>query len=140
MAAVAQQVVMSVAAPAGLNVRGLQTEFQGLRMATPLRKVKSQALVAVTKPAPSLGARCDYIGSTTNLVFVASVSAFLFAGRFGLAPSANRTATAGSKLVDRPSALQTGDPAGFTATDTLAFGALGHIAAAGIVLALKYFQ
>ncbi|KAJ7562515.1 hypothetical protein O6H91_03G072400 [Diphasiastrum complanatum] len=70
-------------------------------------------------------------------IIVASTTLSLFAGRFGLAPSANRKALAGLKLVDRESGLQTGDPAGFTGTDTLAFGALGHIIGVGIVLGLK---
>ncbi|KAH7277830.1 hypothetical protein KP509_38G010600 [Ceratopteris richardii] len=86
----------------------------------------------------ALGARCDYIGSSTNLIMVASTTAMLFAGRFGLAPSANRKATAGLKLEDRPSGLQTGDPAGFTGTDTLACGVMGHILGIGIVLGLRY--
>ncbi|RVW61530.1 Photosystem I reaction center subunit psaK, chloroplastic [Vitis vinifera] len=41
----------------------------------------------------ALGARCDFIGSPTNLIMVTSTSLMLFAGRFGLAPSANRKAT-----------------------------------------------
>lgn len=61
----------------------------------------------------------------------------LFAGRFGLAPSANRKATAGLKLEARDSGLQTGDPAGFTLADTLACGAVGHIMGVGIVLGFK---
>nr|P42051.1 RecName: Full=Photosystem I reaction center subunit psaK, chloroplastic; AltName: Full=PS I subunit 12; AltName: Full=PSI-K; AltName: Full=Photosystem I 4.5 kDa protein; AltName: Full=Photosystem I subunit X [Cucumis sativus]AAB19686.1 PS I complex subunit 12 [cucumbers, Peptide Chloroplast Partial, 33 aa] [Cucumis sativus] len=32
----------------------------------------------------------DYIGSPTNVIMVISTSLMLFAGRFGLAPSANR--------------------------------------------------
>ncbi|KAI5081626.1 hypothetical protein GOP47_0001369 [Adiantum capillus-veneris] len=86
----------------------------------------------------ALGARCDYIGSSTNLIMVASTTAMLFAGRFGLAPSANRKASAGLKLEDRPSGLQTGDPAGFTGTDTLACGAMGHVIGVGVVLGLRY--
>jgi photosystem I subunit 10 len=61
----------------------------------------------------------------------------LFAGRFGLAPSANRKATAGLKLEVRDSGLQTGDPAGFTLADTLACGSMGHIIGVGIVLTTK---
>nr|GFD60191.1 photosystem I reaction center subunit PsaK, chloroplastic [Tanacetum cinerariifolium] len=49
---------------------------------------------------------------------VTSTTLMLFAGRFGLAPSSNRTATAGLKLVALDSGLQTGDPAGFTLADT----------------------
>ncbi|KAJ0080767.1 hypothetical protein Patl1_11213 [Pistacia atlantica] len=61
----------------------------------------------------------------------------LFAGRFGLAPSANRKSTAGLKLEVRDSGLQTGDPAGFTLADTLACGSVGHIIGVGVVLGLK---
>uniref|UniRef100_A0A0D6QRN3 PSI-K n=1 Tax=Araucaria cunninghamii TaxID=56994 RepID=A0A0D6QRN3_ARACU len=86
----------------------------------------------------ALGVRCDFIGSPTNLIMVTTTTLMLFAGRFGLAPSANRKASAGLKLQDRDSGLQTGDPAGFTGTDTLACGALGHIMGVGVVLGLKY--
>ncbi|PSS02619.1 Photosystem I reaction center subunit psaK like [Actinidia chinensis var. chinensis] len=84
-----------------------------------------------------LSVRCDFIGSSTNLIMVASTSLMLFAGRFGLAPSANRKATAGLKLENRDSGLQTGDPAGFTLADTLACGTVGHIIGVGVVLGLQ---
>ncbi|XP_055819988.1 photosystem I reaction center subunit psaK, chloroplastic [Solanum dulcamara] len=100
-----------------------------------------QGLVAVqprrNKGQGGLGARCDFIGSSTNLIMVTSTSLMLFAGRFGLAPSANRKATAGLKLEVRDSGLQTGDPAGFTLADTLACGTVGHIIGVGVVLGLK---
>ncbi|XP_076960350.1 photosystem I reaction center subunit psaK, chloroplastic-like [Bidens hawaiensis] len=85
----------------------------------------------------ALGVRCDFIGSSTNLIMVTSTTLMLFAGRFGLAPSANRKATAGLKLEVRDSGLQTGDPAGFTLADTLACGTVGHIIGVGVVLGLK---
>ncbi|KAM1032753.1 hypothetical protein ACFX14_036276 [Malus domestica] len=85
----------------------------------------------------ALGARCDFIGSSTNLIMLTTTSLMLFAGRFGLAPSANRKATAGLKLETRDSGLQTGDPAGFTLADTLACGTVGHIIGVGFVLGLK---
>ncbi|XP_073005757.1 photosystem I reaction center subunit psaK, chloroplastic-like [Typha latifolia] len=85
----------------------------------------------------ALGARCDFIGSSTNIIMVTTTSLMLFAGRFGLAPSANRKATAGLKLEARDSGLQTGDPAGFTLADTLACGTVGHIIGVGVVLGLK---
>ncbi|XWS67431.1 hypothetical protein CRYUN_Cryun04dG0006100 [Craigia yunnanensis] len=68
-------------------------------------------------------------GATTNLM--------LFAGRFRLAPSANRKATTGLKLEVRDSGLQTGDLAGFTLADTSACGVVGHIIGVGVVLGLK---
>ncbi|KAG6404984.1 photosystem I reaction center subunit psaK, chloroplastic [Salvia hispanica] len=115
-------------------------QFNGLKPQTAtLSPVKS--LVAVQpmrrRGQGALGARCDFIGSPTNLIMVTATSLMLFAGRFGLAPSANRKATAGLKLEARDSGLQTGDPAGFTLADTLACGTVGHIIGVGVVLGLK---
>ncbi|KAH6790170.1 photosystem I subunit K [Perilla frutescens var. frutescens] len=115
-------------------------QFNGLKpQTTSLSPVKN--LVAVLpmrrRGQGALGARCDFIGSPTNLIMVTSTSLMLFAGRFGLAPSANRKATAGLKLEARDSGLQTGDPAGFTLADTLACGVVGHIIGVGVVLGLK---
>lgn len=70
-------------------------------------------------------------------IMVTTTTLMLFAGRFGLAPSANRKATAGLKLEARDSGLQTGDPAGFTGSDLLACGTVGHMLGVGIVLGLK---
>lgn len=61
----------------------------------------------------------------------------LFAGRFWLAPSANKKATAGLRLETRESGLQTGDPAFFTLTNTLACGTVGHMISVGVALGLK---
>ncbi|KAG6407152.1 hypothetical protein SASPL_130136 [Salvia splendens] len=115
-------------------------QFNGLKPQTAtLSPVKN--LVAVQpmrrRGRGALGARCDFIGSPTNLIMVTATSLMLFAGRFGLAPSANRKATAGLKLEARDSGLQTGDPAGFTLADTLACGTVGHIIGVGVVLGLK---
>ncbi|KAL5771886.1 hypothetical protein ACOSP7_011496 [Xanthoceras sorbifolium] len=117
-------------------------QFTGLRpnfSAAPLRGLVQQAAFQPIrrKGNGALGARCDYIGSPTNLIMVTTTSLMLFAGRFGLAPSANRKATAGLKLEVRDSGLQTGDPAGFTLADTLACGSVGHIIGVGVVLGLK---
>lgn len=82
----------------------------------------------------------DYVYLIVDMlgqIMVASTTLMLFAGRFGLAPSANRKATAGLKLEVRDSGLQTGDPAGFTLADTLACGSVGHIIGVGVVLGLK---
>ncbi|KAL2333358.1 hypothetical protein Fmac_014571 [Flemingia macrophylla] len=113
-------------------------QFSGLR--PQLTNAPVQNLVAVPmrrKGKGALGARCDFIGSPTNLIMVTSTTLMLFAGRFGLAPSANRKATAGLKLEVRDSGLQTGDPAGFTLADTLACGTVGHVIGVGVVLGLK---
>ncbi|KAJ8642151.1 hypothetical protein MRB53_018845 [Persea americana] len=115
-------------------------QFNGLKPKPSMVHLESKA--AALKPLRrkgngALGARCGYIGSPTNLIMVTTTTLMLFAGRFGLAPSANRKATAGLKLEVRDSGLQTGDPAGFTLADTLACGSLGHIMGVGIVLGLK---
>ncbi|KAK9088498.1 hypothetical protein Scep_027580 [Stephania cephalantha] len=114
-------------------------QFNGLRSHSST-SAPVQSLVALQpmrqKGKGALGAHC-FIGSPTNIIMVASTTAMLFAGRFGLAPSANRKATAGLKLEARNSGLQTNDPAGFTLADTLACGTVGHIIGVGIVLGLK---
>ncbi|CAF1928859.1 hypothetical protein Bca4012_072116 [Brassica carinata] len=116
-------------------------QFNGLR-ASKISAAPVQGLATVQpmrrKANGALGAKCgDFIGSSTNLIMVTSTTLMLFAGRFGLAPSANRKATAGLKLEARDSGLQTGDPAGFTLADTLACGTVGHIIGVGVVLGLK---
>ncbi|KAK7328414.1 hypothetical protein VNO77_22520 [Canavalia gladiata] len=110
----------------GLRPKFYAAPVQNLVSVQPIRRKKNGAL----------GARCDFFGSSTNLIMIASTTLMLFAGRFGLAPSANRKATAGLKLEVRDSGLQTGDPAGFTLADTLACGTVGHIIGVGIVLGL----
>ncbi|KAG0578942.1 hypothetical protein KC19_4G061500 [Ceratodon purpureus] len=122
---------------ATMSVTASVRQFEGLKATTSFTKPLPSLVMRKTAGKGALGARCDYIGSSTNLIMIASTTAMLFAGRFGLAPSANRMSTAGLKLVDRDSGLQTGDPAGFTATDTLACGAMGHVFGVGIVLGLK---
>ncbi|KAJ6856421.1 photosystem I reaction center subunit psaK [Populus alba x Populus x berolinensis] len=111
--------------------------FHGLRPSAAPVKPLAAAQPVRQKGNGALGARMDFIGSPTNLIMVTSTSLMLFAGRFGLAPSANRKATAGLKLEVRDSGLQTGDLAGFTLADTLACGAVGHIIGVGVVLGLK---
>ncbi|XP_057972510.1 photosystem I reaction center subunit psaK, chloroplastic [Malania oleifera] len=121
--------------------------FSGLRpntpSATPPVSLLHSTFAAAAQPMGrrqgkgALGAKCGFIGSPTNLIMVSTTSLMLFAGRFGLAPSANRKATAGLKLEARESGLQTGDPAGFTLADTLACGSVGHIIGVGVVLGLK---
>ncbi|MDG6100397.1 photosystem I reaction center PsaK, partial [Alteromonas sp. ZYF713] len=117
-------------------------QFTGLKATSPsLSPVQSMVALQPMKPKGkgkgALGVRCDFIGSSTNLIMVTTTTLMLFAGRFGLAPSANRKATAGLKLEVRDSGLQTGDPAGFTLADTLACGTVGHIIGVGVVLGLK---
>merc|ERR1711977_445775 len=90
--------------------------------------------MVLNRKSIALHADTGFIGSQANLAILLSTSIFLLAGRVGLAPSANKPATAGLKLQNRESGLKTGDPAGFTAVDTLAFGAMGHIVGVGIYL------
>ena len=92
---------------------------------------------AASRKAVVVRADASYLGSTTNLIMVASTAATLTAARFGLAPSVKKVSTAGLKLVDREVPFVTNDPAGFTAVDVLAMGAAGHILGVGIVLGLK---
>ncbi|CAN6454559.1 unnamed protein product [Victoria cruziana] len=114
------------------------SQFHGLKAKSRADTLAAPHRIAY-KGRGAIGARCgDFIGSPTNIIMVTSTTLMLFAGRFGLAPSANRKATAGLKLVERESGLQSGDPAGFTGTDTLACGVVGHIIGVGVVLGLKY--
>merc|ERR1712118_24663 len=76
----------------------------------------------------------NFIGSQANQAVLLSTTLFLIAGRFGLAPSANKVADVSLRLRTRDSGLKTADPAAFTAVDTLAFGAMGHIVAVGIYM------
>jgi photosystem I subunit 10 len=105
------------------------------------RTVACRAAPAKVSRSSRLVCRADggFIGSSTNLIMVASTATFLAAGKFGLAPTVKRGTDAGCRLQDRPNAvgLISNDPSGFTAVDTLAFGALGHMAGVGIVLGLR---
>ncbi|XP_047308293.1 photosystem I reaction center subunit psaK, chloroplastic-like [Impatiens glandulifera] len=112
-------------------------QFNGLRPTNSVSPVQNLVMSSRCRGNGALGARCDFIGSSTNLIMVTSTSLMLFAGRFGLAPTANRKATAGLKLEARDSGLQTGDPSGFTLADTVACGTVGHIIGVGVVLGLK---
>jgi len=92
---------------------------------------------ASSRAARSVRAR-GFLGSPENLAVCTSTAIFLAAGRFGLAPSANKPAgLPGMKLQEVDSGMTSGDPAGFTAVDVLAFGSLGHAFAIGVVLGLK---
>ncbi|KAH7618958.1 putative Photosystem I reaction center subunit psaK, chloroplastic [Nannochloris sp. 'desiccata'] len=79
-----------------------------------------------------------FLGSSVNQIMIVSTTLTLVAGRFGLAPTANRNASAGLKLSDNKAAgLYSNDPAGFTMVDVMALGAMGHVLGVGIVLGLK---
>jgi len=73
-----------------------------------------------------------YLVSQARLAISLSTSIMLVAGRFGLAPSANKTSASNLSLQARLTGQKTGDPAGFTFADTLAFGSMGHILGIGI--------
>merc|ERR1719414_535742 len=87
----------------------------------------------------SVVARADFFGSSTNLIMVASTTACLAAGRFGLAPTANKPALGGNglQLRDKSAGVGSADPAGFTVVDVFAMGSAGHVIGAGIILGLK---
>lgn len=87
--------------------------------------------------AGPVAVRAGFFGSAENVIMIASTTAFLGASRFGLAPSANKTSTAGLKLVGQNPGLKSGDPAGFTAADVLGAGALGHGIGVGVILGLR---
>ena len=114
------------------------TRFQGLRpiKGRPVQSKQAMARVAPRRQAHVVRAGA-FLGSTTNLIMIASTTAFLAAGRFGLAPTSNAFATAGLKLTPQNSGLKSGDPSGFTAVDTLALGAMGHVVGVGLILGLK---
>mmetsp|Transcript_6816 Transcript_6816/g.13549 ORF Transcript_6816/g.13549 Transcript_6816/m.13549 type:complete len:118 (-) Transcript_6816:146-499(-) len=112
-------------------------------MQTSVSTIRATPLVAKTA-APRTQARrthqvvrAEYLGSATNQIMILSTTLPLVAGRFGLAPTANKNASAGLKLSERSSGLVSNDPAGLTAADVLALGAFGHAIGVGIVLGLK---
>lgn len=72
-------------------------------------------------PRASRAVRCNavagFIGSSENVIMVASVTAFMVAGRFGLAPATNRKSgpvegKGALTLTDRDAGLVSKDPAG----------------------------
>mmetsp|Transcript_22781 Transcript_22781/g.63256 ORF Transcript_22781/g.63256 Transcript_22781/m.63256 type:complete len:125 (-) Transcript_22781:52-426(-) len=110
--------------------------FTGMR-AAPSLKTTRVVRAAPLRSRQTLQTRADFIGSSNNLIMVASTTLCLVAGRFGLAPTTNKAASAGLKLSAVDSDLKSNDPAGFTAVDALALGAFGHIIGAGLILGLK---
>merc|ERR1712193_470048 len=93
-----------------------------------------QSMFRLHKSPQPVVINANFIGSQANQAVLLSTTLFLIAGRFGLAPSANKLADVSLRLRSRDSGLKTADPAAFTAVDTLAFGAMGHIVAVGIYL------
>ncbi|CAN4077079.1 unnamed protein product [Withania somnifera] len=103
-------------------------QFNGLKPQAAFSASPLQGLVSVqprrNKGQGALGARCDFIGSSTNLIWVSTIG--------------KREGNSGwLKLEVRDCGLRTGDPAGFTLADTLACGTVGHIIGVGVVLGLK---
>lgn len=112
--------------------------FSGLRVAQrPTASPRMHRGVAMTRSRRTVTTTAGYLGSETNLIVCGCTALFLAAGRLGLAPSANKPASAGLNLSEVPSGMRSGDPAGFTAVDVLAFGAMGHIVGVGTVLGLR---
>ncbi|MCS4559039.1 hypothetical protein L9G74_21710, partial [Shewanella sp. C32] len=62
-------------------------QFHGLRTYSSPRSMVTLPSLRMSKKR-SQGIRCDYIGSATNVIMVTTTTLMLFAGRFGLAPSA----------------------------------------------------
>lgn len=111
--------------------------FAGRRVVSRPNVVKAKVAVLARPDRQMAVIRADYLGSPTNLIMVISTTLFLAAGRFGLAPTATKTSTAGLKLVPQNPGLKSGDPAGFSAVDVLGLGALGHVVGVGTVLGLR---
>eukprot|EP00892_Ulva_mutabilis_P008385 jgi/Ulvmu1/5919/UM026_0041.1 len=105
--------------------------FSGAQLAKASPRVVSARRTLA--PAP----KAAFIGSANNLIMVASTTACLVAGRFGLAPTVNKSASAGLKLSEVDSGIKSADPAGFTVVDCLALGTFGHVIGCGIILGLK---
>eukprot|EP01025_Chloroclados_australasicus_P038322 TRINITY_DN393_c0_g1_i2.p4 TRINITY_DN393_c0_g1~~TRINITY_DN393_c0_g1_i2.p4 ORF type:complete len:121 (+),score=14.62 TRINITY_DN393_c0_g1_i2:102-464(+) len=91
----------------------------------------------VTRSRSNVQVKAEFFGSQENLLVCGCTALFLVAGRFGVAPTANKLASAGLNLEDYKSGLISGDPSGFTAVDVLYLGTAGHAVAIGIVLGLK---
>jgi len=84
----------------------------------------------------------DFIGSSTNLTMVLCTTLCLAAGRFGLAPTANKTTKPsgnGLELAPRP-VISSGDPSGFSVVDVFAMGSAGHLIGAGLILSETAFK
>eukprot|EP01024_Parvocaulis_polyphysoides_P013080 TRINITY_DN1503_c1_g1_i1.p2 TRINITY_DN1503_c1_g1~~TRINITY_DN1503_c1_g1_i1.p2 ORF type:complete len:123 (-),score=29.55 TRINITY_DN1503_c1_g1_i1:148-516(-) len=107
-----------------LNVR----PAQAFRCTAPRLPARSRASVQV---------KADFFGSPANLLVCGCTTLFLVAGRFGLAPTTNKLASAGLKLEENKAGLVSGDPSGFTIVDVLYLGTAGHAVAIGICLGLK---
>lgn len=82
-------------------------------------------------------ARAAVVPKAFNTAVVVMTGLCLAAGRFGLAPTANGTTSAGLKISKKDSGLTSGDPAGFTLVDVMALGSMGHVLGVGIDLGLK---
>jgi photosystem I subunit 10 len=104
---------------------------------SPKTKKLPQSSRPAARRAGPVAVRAGFFGSPENIIIIASTTAFLGASRFGLAPSATKTSTAGLKLVAQNPGLKSNDPAGFTAADVLGAGALGHGIGVGVILGLR---
>eukprot|EP01025_Chloroclados_australasicus_P040071 TRINITY_DN4170_c0_g1_i1.p3 TRINITY_DN4170_c0_g1~~TRINITY_DN4170_c0_g1_i1.p3 ORF type:complete len:123 (-),score=17.06 TRINITY_DN4170_c0_g1_i1:158-526(-) len=113
------------------------TQLKSIK-ALPLYSLKYSTPRSIqTRSRQSTKIRAEFFGSPANLIVCGCTALFLVAGRFGIAPTANKLATTGLKLQDNKSGLISGDPSGFTAVDVLYLGTAGHAVAIGIVLGLK---
>lgn len=111
--------------------------FDGFRATTRRQGHIMKTTVLPTRSRQSIKTTAGFIGSTPNLIMVGSTALCLIAGRVGLAPAANKPASAGLNLSEVPSGMQSKDPSGFTAVDVLAHASFGHIIGAGIILGLR---
>eukprot|EP01024_Parvocaulis_polyphysoides_P013086 TRINITY_DN1503_c3_g1_i1.p1 TRINITY_DN1503_c3_g1~~TRINITY_DN1503_c3_g1_i1.p1 ORF type:complete len:140 (-),score=19.67 TRINITY_DN1503_c3_g1_i1:133-498(-) len=115
-------------------VLSVQTKKLNIRPVNILRCAPSKLS---TRSRTTVKVSADFLGSPTNLIVCGCTTLFLAAGRFGLAPTTGKLATAGLKLEEKKSGLVSQDPSGFTIVDVLYLGTAGHAVAIGIVLGLK---
>ncbi|DBA86288.1 hypothetical protein WJX77_009483 [Trebouxia sp. C0004] len=122
-----------------MSAMTMQQSLVGSKSFTPARPVNSKAvLVRSRRSQRPVRVNAGFIGSPENIIMVTSTTAFLVAGRFGLAPTVKQQATSGLRLVDNGTkGLSTGDPAGFTAVDVLGHGTMAHVIGVGAILSLR---
>jgi len=114
--------------------------LQGMRLnaARPAQALKASSPRMVNSRR-QVSVRADgFLGSTTNLIMIASTTLFLSAARFGLAPTSNAHTGAGTKLyVKNDSGVASNDPSGFNIVDVLVGGSQGHVVGIGMILGLR---
>ncbi|KAL3159637.1 hypothetical protein ABBQ38_010047 [Trebouxia sp. C0009 RCD-2024] len=122
-----------------MSSMSMQKSFAASKTFTPARPVHAKAAVVRSRRNQrAVRVNAGFIGSPENVIMVVSTTAFLVAGRFGLAPTVRQQASSGLRLIDNGTkGLSTGDPSGFTAVDVLGHGVMGHLIGTGTILSLR---